>query len=672
MWSTGSPMDPYQWIDRLREIGCTAEECTGCNSTPYVAKNFGFYVENLVPELAFLFNRQALYDADWQSYTSTHDTRYLWRKPSLNDPAFWSDVKPRLQGVIKAYATQRPLAYQLRDELSIGRYANPMDYDFDPNALRDFRAWLQHSYGTLDNLNQEWETSFSSWDAVTPMTTYEIKDREKAALAAGRPENYAPWADHREFMDITFNTALSRLRGYIRQVDPEHPVGIEGLQMPSAWGGYDLWRMSQSVDWFEPYDITGSREIFRSFVPPGTPILSTVFGTDYSRIRRKLWRLLLHGDRGAIIWDDDTSRAILKNQAGQPVTDRGRALGEIFGELKQVAPVLMDLRRLDDRIAIHYSQASIRAHWMFDSREDGNTWPRRFSSYEATHSRIAKVRESFLRVVEDLGLQYNFVSYEQIEQDELLRAGYKVLLLPQSVAMSDKECRAIETFVRLGGVVIADNMTATMDEHCKRRSRGELDALFGIQRSSLGWSAKPSGGTLPISDPGVAAVQVFEPDITLAGGTARLLSDTKVPAIIEHSVGLGRAIYLNLDMHDYAQLRLAPPQGGAYLNLFDELFREAGIVAPVSVLDASDNSRVPAVEVWRYLGRDALYFAIMRNPDFDSETPALESPVQVRVVFDRTGDFVDLRTGETFHGDRIERMLDPWSPIILKQPKKLK
>jgi Beta-galactosidase len=56
-------------------------------------------------------------------------------------------------------------------------------YDFDPHVLADFRVWLQTVYGSLDALNREWETSFASWDDVHPFDTYEIKDRERAALA---------------------------------------------------------------------------------------------------------------------------------------------------------------------------------------------------------------------------------------------------------------------------------------------------------------------------------------------------------------------------------------------------------------------------------------------------------------------------------------------------------
>jgi hypothetical protein len=663
MWSTGTPRNFTQWVERLREIGFTAEECSpGRDAGPFLSSKFGFYVENLVSELGFLNARKGIYDADFQGYTATRDKQYLVRKPCLNDPEFWDTAKPRVQSLVWPYVGQQPLLYDLRDELSIGSYASPMDYCFGPHTLREFREWLRSSYGSLEALNQEWETEFASWDDVVPMTTYEIKDRERAELASGKPENYAPWADHRAFMDLTFGQSLDRFRGFIRELDGITPVGIEGTQMPSAWGGYDLWRMSQVVDWVEAYDIAGSREIWRSFLPPTTPILSTVFGSDFPHIRQKLWWLLLHGDRGAIVWDDEASRSIQKDAEGLPVTDRGWGLAQVFAEVKSAAPRLLGLRRLDDRIAIHYSQASIRAHWMFDSREDKNTWPRRFSSYEATHSRLARVRDSFMRLIEDLGLQYNFVSYQQIENDELLRAGYRVLLLPESVAMSEQESRRIEAFVRAGGTVIADNMTATMDEHCRRLPRGRLDELFGIQRKGLGWSA-------------TAPAEGFEPDLEVVSGRAQRTA-SGVPVIIENQIGDGRAVYLNLGLHGYGKYRLTPPRGDALRDLFARLLKDSGIEAPVRVLDADDDSPVPCLEIWRYAGEDGQYVALMRNPEFDAaslkqvgypDNAEVEKRVRIRVVLDGEVKVTDMRTGDAYgSATQIETDLEPWSPVILK------
>lgn len=676
MWSTGEPKDMDTWIKRLKEMGCTGEECySGRDPSPFVSNQFGFYVENLIPQLAFLHSRRKLYDDDFQGYTATRDKKFLLRKPCFDDPAFWEEIEPRLKNMVRPFVPRKPLAYDLRDELSIGSFASPMDYCFDPRTISAFREWLKSQYVSLENLNREWDMDFTSWDNVEPMTTYEIKDREREALKAGKPENYAPWADHREFMDLTFAQTLGRMRDIIHEIDPDAPVGIEGTQMPSAWGGYDLWRLSKVIDWIEPYDIACSRKIFRSFLPPKAPILGTVFGTDYHRLSRKLWWLLLNGDKGCIIWDDEKSRCIEKDKDGLPLTERGKNLEPIFTELKNIAPTIFKLRRLDDRIAIHYSQASIRAHWMFDSRADRDTWPRRFSSYEAKHSRLAKVRDSFLRVIEDLSFQCNFVSYEEVEAGKLIEAGYKVLLLPQSVAMSSRECEQIEEFARAGGIVIADNMTATMDEHCKRLSKGQLDDLFGIHRVQVGWRGEGEAFYLPKSVEDAIPLQVYEPDITLTTGNAKHIVQN-IPAVIENKVGKGSAIYLNLDIHDYSKHRLGPSKGDNYQLLFRQLLQSAGIESPVKVIDSLSNQPVPCVEIWRYEGDDADYVAFMRNAEYDADSLGhagdnnnleIEKPIPVSVILPQKREIIEIRTGKVFGlTDKIALELDPWKPIILK------
>jgi len=685
MWSTGKPKDLTLWFKRLREMGCTAEECyRGRDAIDFAQHNFGFYVENLIPQLAFLHSRRKLYEEDFQGYTTTQGKRFLTRDPCLHDPAFWEEAKSYLQRLVCPYISHQPLLYNLQDELSIGSFASPMDYCFGPHTMRAFRQWLQEQYSSLDALNQEWETSFASWDTVTPMTTYEVKEREREALKAGQPENYAPWADHRAFMDLTFAQTLARLRGFIRELDSATPVGIEGTQMPSAWGGYDLWRLSQVVDWIEPYDIANSREIFRSFLPPGAPVVATVFGDDFPRIRRRLWRLLLHGDRGCVIWDDEKSRCVDKTADDMPLTERGKGLASIFAELKSIAPKLFNLQRVDDRIAIHYSQASIRAHWMFDSREDGDTWPRRFSSYESKHSRFVRVRDSFVRVIEDLGLQYDFVSYEQIENGKLLKDGYKVLLLPQSVAISRKECQQVEAFVRAGGTVIADNMTAAMDEHCKRLQRGQLDGLFGIQRRAANCRAVEQAASLFVEEAeasalppivtGSAPLQVYEPDITATTGNARYVTNF-APAVIENRVGKGRAVYLNLDMHNYSKYRLTPLGGESYRECFRQLLQESGVEAPVKIL-TTDSRPAMCVEVWRYRGNGADYIALMRNAEVNADSLGsidyqdvadMDKSARLQVILAQRVHIRDIRTGKSFGvTDQITVELDPWSPTILE------
>ena len=345
--------------------------------------------------------RAALYEADAKGYFATREKRFLVRKPCFDDPALWEQITPRVAAE-PCHAPHHPLLYDLRDEPSLGSFTPPMDYCFCPHTLRAFREWLQTQYSSLAALNAEWETAFEKWSDVVPLTTFEIKDREKAALTARRPENYAAWADHRAFMDFSFAKAIDRLRSTIHRYDRDTPVGIAGVQTPSAWGGYDLWRLWQAVDWMEPYDAGNSRAILGSFLPARAPILATYFGSDPAKLRRTAWFRLLDGDRGAIVWDDDPERIIRKSAKDMPITQRGADFRDILSPIRAAAAQLRPLQRTGDRIAIHYSQASIRAQWMFDSRVDGNTWPRRLASYELTHSRLIQTRQSFVKAVEDL------------------------------------------------------------------------------------------------------------------------------------------------------------------------------------------------------------------------------------------------------------------------------
>ena len=74
-------------------------------------------------------------------------------------------------------------------------------------------------------------------------------------------------------------------------------------------------------------------------------------------------------------------------------------------------------------------------------------------------------RDGWVRTIKDIGLQFDFVSSEQVEQGSLNSGKYKVLILPFSVALSPLEISSIESFVESGGVVIADAAPGLMDQH---------------------------------------------------------------------------------------------------------------------------------------------------------------------------------------------------------------
>ena len=401
-----------------------------CLSAAY--KNFRntlYYVENLVNRgLCLKWNSKV---RDWDRFVtdwakSGRPDSALVRDYCLDDPEWGNWARQEVQRIVGKNREHEPLAYNLRDELSVTTSANPFDYDFNPIALAHFRDWLRTQYADLAALNAEWETRFSSWAEVKPFTTDQIKNRMASGDAAprGQPDwqevqalkfdpatacrlptrwNFSPWADFRTYMDISLARALGELRQAARAVDPRTPVGIEGTQMPHAFGGYDLWRLSQVLDWVEPYDVGNAREIFGSFMP-GKPIVTTVFETDTNHARRRLWHLLLEGDRGCIVWWSED--CIDWNSPEYGLTPKAKALAPALNEMTSpLARLLLRARRERDPVFIHYSQPSVQADWLLESTVDGSTWLRRFSSYEADHNQLTLMRDSWAEGIAGPGLQ---------------------------------------------------------------------------------------------------------------------------------------------------------------------------------------------------------------------------------------------------------------------------
>src|SRR5882762_1517571 len=84
------------------------------------------------------------------------------RRPSLSDPAWLEKVHDRLIESVKRNAPYRPIFYNLADESGIADLAAFWDYDFSDQSLEAMRRWLRERYSTLDDLNRQWGTTFTS------------------------------------------------------------------------------------------------------------------------------------------------------------------------------------------------------------------------------------------------------------------------------------------------------------------------------------------------------------------------------------------------------------------------------------------------------------------------------------------------------------------------------
>src|SRR3954453_11282175 len=333
--------------------------------------------------------------------------------------------------------------------------------------------------------------------------------------------------------------------------------------------------------------------------------------------KHRVWYELLHGNRGLIIWDDKAAFVGPDNA----VRDRGREVAPYYNELRGgVAALLINSRRVADPIAIHYSQPSMRIEWMLAQRPKGENWVTRNSSTEYLDSPFLRLRESWCRLIEDEGLQYNFVSYGQVEEGELLKRGYKVLILPRSTALSGREAKEIRDFAAQGGTVIADGEPGAFDEHCRRLPKAQLADLFDSNGS-----------------------------------------------------GRGRAVRAGAGILNYHQDRLVNKEAATH-EMMGDLFQTAGVKPQFAVTDASGRP-VVGVETHTFRNGGVWIVALMTNPQLRVDElgpPEFKSndrfakPIAVKLVLPGQRFVYDVRTAKAMGsiGD-VRLTLDPYEPAIL-------
>jgi hypothetical protein len=134
----------------------------------------------------------------------------------------------------------------------------------------------------------------------------------------------------------------------------------------------------------------------------------------------------------------------------------------------------------EDGVAIHFSMASVRGAWISDGQIRAGLDEEKPPSKNAEE--LMKRRDGWTKALERQGLQFRFLATPQIESGMLDK--YRVLILPYSIALSDKEAGEIERFMDRGGIVYGDEQTGRMDAHCRwRKEQLWKDGRKGFERS---------------------------------------------------------------------------------------------------------------------------------------------------------------------------------------------
>ena len=616
-------------------------------------QQFPYYVDH-VGDKGFLY----LKDGNVQAVTGK---RGLATRPnSLADPEVISKIKQHIAQNIGTTKKGLVLAYAFDDEISLGSFVTPCDVDIHPLSIKWFREWLKSQYGEIGSLNRVWDAQFNSFDEVMPKGFEEVRRHaQKPPLSKW---NLAAWMDFRQFMDFQFASVLSELTRYSNSLDPKTPAGFVGGQGPGPWGGYDYAKLSRAVQWMEAYDVHSTNEILRSFWNiDRRPRMQTFFSSQDPKLDSWfLWYYMLHGNQAVIAWPEGWFRG-----KGYEIAPHIMTLEKTFKEIQGNVSELMTNPNTvfdPDPIGIYYSHPSIQAGWAMDAITHGGSWIKRKGSIDDVNQTAGVLRKAWCKLLEDLGLQYDFISYLDVEEGRIdLNKRFKVIILPRTICLSDREAQALRDFVMEGGTLVADYLCGVLDEHGKGRTKGALDDLFGVLRDE---SAGYMNGKGLTEIDGEEYEQPFLKRFTYYGGAYRFqnivvfergtrhragmkgieIKDNfglfhRASVIVEDRAGKGRTIYLNLSPIEYWDpSKRFSGYGHTLRKTVSAVMSPAGIQPRITVYEGGN--AVNMIESLYWKNGNKHYLGLVKNP---TEQKELNRVGQIYAIQGITGQEVEIQ-----------------------------
>lgn len=408
---------------------------------------------------------------------------YNWRfagggTTDIGSISEWCLNNPELRKVIERnflidgeiFGPYQPFCWTHGDESFYSREPNNCWCKY---CLTNFRQYLKEKYGTLEALNRDWETNYTVWDEVMPLIFKQAKETG----------SYARWVEHRLFSDRVFAGVYDYAQNVLEKNDPGVRSGFDGAQeiyLPNV--GVDWWLLSKHRGLMHTYNYERENmQIFRSFANQnqvtgmwyGTYGLTGPGGPNTVPYCHFFpWYSLFHQLNTTWFWTMEDPGPISGYGPDLCSLPFFEARRESLKKIKSgIGKLLLTGSRANDRIAIHYSEVSriVDSLYAINEADWSGGWFQSLGNFGKA-------------LKEDNGLQYDYLSYEQIEKGELTRKGFKVFIMPHSRAISEKEAEEIRKFVREGGIVIADILPGIHNGHGTFQKKDLLADIFPVDK----------------------------------------------------------------------------------------------------------------------------------------------------------------------------------------------
>ena len=596
------------------------------------------------------------------------------RSHCLSDPKVVKEIQQRARAAAALQKDYGLFAVGITDEAFLSSRHSRNELCFSPHCRQRFRQWLKQQYGTLSQLNEEWDTHYESWDQVRGWRTEEVRQRT----------NFAPFVDFRTFMTEVWCQACRQAVQAYHSVSPETPVGHTNTFGANPFNGNDYWKLCTQVGfgWGQEYSeaIKASAhkaifDLWRSFCEtPEAREARTLPGQSvrpffnygwigYNHCREAAhyepWWLALHGSRGVSYFATNALAADLNRSYALvyptlSFTGYSLAVQEALADLRAgCGKLFMEFERERPPIALLWSHPSMLVAWC-ESRSDQPV-P---NENDGTDSYGSYFRSAlfFRRHLNELQLDYHYVSPRQILQDEELRHD-RLLFLPFTVAASAELVDKLVEYVRNGGVVVGDLRCLRTDTHGKPvTSRPSLlEQLFGVRRAGpvrydrtlVRFTGSEEGIGLPGRTFEAFGYEHLEP--VQAVPLAKLSNGQ--PAVAVRRLGKGLTVYLNFGL---------PAYDVTFRELLAQLVKRAGVARAVSVERLKQPGPPPVC-----YERNTFHRGPITVHAFIRDYRRCSDSDPVRIHFNQTAYVYDVRAGKALgRTDSVTTVLPPGETAV--------
>lgn len=429
---------------------------------------------------------------------------------------------------------------------------------YDPQTRADFQAWLKQHYGTLQNLNARWTTSYwsqtySNWNQIPidvgrgnpglKLSWMRFVSDTWASYQKNQLDAIRPYAAQRQF--ITTNM-MGWFSGY------DHYIVAKDLDM-AAWDDY----VGQGH--LNPYKNGSADDLTRGFKRKNFWIMETQPGhvnwaginndLDKGEVRAMAWENVGHGADAVSYWQWRSAMNGQEEYHGTLIGADGTPT-PVYYEVQQVG---REFARTGSAIAGTQPKSQVAILHTYDS-----FWAINWQRHNKNYDPIAELL-SYYKPLKQIAQSVDIV------QPTVPLSSYKLVVAPGLNVLSDAAAKNLIAYVKNGGHLVLGQRSGMKDSDNAlqpERQPGPLTALLGgrVEQYYALENPVPVDGQFGANTSKMWAemLQVSSPETKVLEtyGKSNGWLDGK-PAIITRQVGKGSITYVGVWMDDAGMHRLA-------------------------------------------------------------------------------------------------------------------